>query len=451
MLSASRLLSRASRAFSLDPDSSPKAHSATTPTRTSSHRRSSSIDPDTLRSDKRQRTSYTRDAKDVESIPQTRTTDSTTNDVFDALFTEPAVDSGSQIERTRTAMLWRLSHTKQEIALLEQEIHKLEQSASEPASLSPQHLLVNQLLTSNDAALTASATASSSLALDLPALANTAIPHMPAPELDLDRLRRFTGLEITSDGTEVEFASYEQPLDDQQVFVRTARHSISITHPSSTISFSLSLVVNQSSLEVISFSVLDSSIRPTWARAPLQRWISNFSSTDDDSFQQLDISCFLFGVADMARITHTRAQVFANIARAFPHLVHSSKYTKLRESLDDLTSKPEPDEEEEEEEEEDSNKLISASGLITWLGESTLVAQQSQSSLQLVVSWTIEIEDVTGDATSNITARVTVPENYNKLDDAQALLKIPNVFQTLVQTRGVFRATSIIIRNLFEE
>ncbi|KAK9332957.1 hypothetical protein V1520DRAFT_360343 [Lipomyces starkeyi] len=350
---------------------------------------------------------------------------------------EVSLEKESEVEELRVALLWRLNQVKNEIEELENMVFEAEHSTqteswSEKLTIAELDAVVNGLLSSNENSL------STVPIPDCCGFTNpdNMVPHMPEPELDLDNLRRFSGLTLRSLGIELVFLP---STDSENAIVRTARHKIQVAHSDSQISLTLSLIVNQTDLEVLEFFVWQESIQPLWAREPIAEWNTRMIGGGSHDLRQYDISCFLYGVAEFARMANVRAETMAMIARTFPYYIQSATVLPKKHGPDD--DKGEID------------KVLKAKEKRLWLGERRVVIRSDSgpNGLQLVISWDLELDGVTGDVGSKVTAHVSAPRYYEDIDQDETLGRIPAIFNTLVHTHGVYRAASIIIRNLFEE
>ncbi|KAJ8104134.1 hypothetical protein POJ06DRAFT_13530 [Lipomyces tetrasporus] len=350
---------------------------------------------------------------------------------------EMSLEKESEIEELRVALLWKLNQVKNEIDELEHMIFAAEHNSqleSESAKSTTVELdaLVRGLLSSNENSISD---------LRIPDSSNLAkseslLPHMPEPELDLENLQRITGLTIRSLGTELSFLP---STDSENAIVRTARHRIQVTHSDTQISLTLSLMVNQTDLEVLEFFVPQESIQPLWARGTIMEWTARMIGDGPEDLRQYDISCFLYGVAEFARMANIRAETLARIARTFPSYI--SNVTVRQKEYDN------------DDEKGDINKELTDEEKGLWLGETRIVIRLDSDSngLQLVVAWELVLDGVTGDVGSRVTAHISAPRYYEDIDHDEILGRIPEIFNTLVRTRGVYRATRIIVRNWFEE
>ncbi|KAK9432429.1 hypothetical protein V1505DRAFT_340366 [Lipomyces doorenjongii] len=350
---------------------------------------------------------------------------------------EVSLEKESEVEELRVALLWRLHQVKHEIEELENMVLQGEhstqtESSSEKLTITELDTVVSGLLSSNESSL-------SNLPItDYIGFTNpdNTLPHMPEPELDLDNLRRFSGLTLHSLGVELVFLP---STDSENAITRTARHKIQVAHSDSQISLTLSLIVSQTDLEVLDFFVWQESIQPLWARNPITEWNTRMIGSGPHDLRQYDISCFLYGVAEFARMANVRCETMAMIARTFPDYIQSAKVLPKKLGTDD--------------EQGEIDKVLAAKEKRLWLGERRVVIRSDSgpNGLQLVIAWDLELDGVTGDVGSKVTAHVSAPRYYEEIDQDENLGRIPEIFNTLVRTHGVYRAASIIIRNLFEE
>ncbi|KAK9240665.1 hypothetical protein V1525DRAFT_394585 [Lipomyces kononenkoae] len=348
-----------------------------------------------------------------------------------------SLDKESEVEELMQSLLWRLNQVKNDIdelenAVAEAEHTNLQQSLlSENLTTAALDSVVSQLLSSNESSF------SNVPARNCSELANpeNIVPHMPEPGLDLENLRLFSGLTLRSLGTELVFLP---SAGSDNTIARTAKHAINVVHTDSQISFTLSLTVNQTDLEVLNFFVSQESIQPLWARDPITEWSTLMQGDGPHDLRQYDISCFLYGVAEYARMNSVRAETIAMIARTFPHYIQNAKVLPKKASPGNL---------------DDIRKELTAQERGIWLGQTRVVLRSDSdpNGLHLVIAWELELDGVTGNVSSKVTAHVSAPRYYEELDQDETLGRIPEIFNTLVRAQGVYRAAGIIIRSLFEE
>ncbi|KAK9454868.1 hypothetical protein V1511DRAFT_501209 [Dipodascopsis uninucleata] len=363
------------------------------------------------------------------------------NKMMDLLMSEDldvTLDKEREIEDLKAALLWRHKDLQNEIESLQRSISQEEESSRENPNLTLNDN-IHVLLTSNDKLC------SRLELLDVKAIdmEKHRMPHMPVPQFDLENLRRFT--DLTIDLIDTSFV-VSKSVDDfgNESLARISNHMIAVKHDPSQLNTMIRLVVNQSSLEVLSFEVSCSTIQPLWAKAPLTGWADVLQMADD--VRRNDISCFLFGISELGRLSRIRTEIFVKIARTFP------EYLTIRRVLNLNTNKQAIDDKNDTDDDEQFlKKPMSVEEEFFWIGQSRIVLQgDSDNSIRLVISWDIILDPSTGDGSSIVTANTSIPEIYEEADEDNIMPQISEVFNALVKDRGVYRASCIIIRNLLD-
>ncbi|KAK9468892.1 hypothetical protein V1512DRAFT_258149, partial [Lipomyces arxii] len=226
------------------------------------------------------------------------------------------------------------------------------------------------------------------LASDTPRPAVQDTLYMPV--FDLPALKMFTDLDLALVSSTVAFG------DD---LIRTVEHVITVCHSESGLKFVLTLDINQTDVEVLGFGI--SRVVPLWASVEMGKWVKCCGD---------DVNAFLYGVSEYTRLCTVRTKVFSRILKSLADYVDVQHTNTI--GLDRITL--------------------------------------AHDAVRLVISWKFKF-DKTGDVSSILAAHSSVPSYYNIIDTENTLSHMSQVFNTLIKTRGVYRASCIIARNLFED
>ncbi|KAK9451133.1 uncharacterized protein V1518DRAFT_431805 [Limtongia smithiae] len=328
-----------------------------------------------------------------------------------------AVTDAAELEALRSVLISQLQHARSEVANLQALVSEAEADDVPETHVDATDDVVKALLASNSAMLATAGERAQKFPDDVGV--NT-MPHMPDPKLSLEHLQMFSGLAMRPLSSSLEYAT----SPDNDALIRIARYAVAVSHADTGISFTLNLVVNQTDVELISFALVDHSIRPASVRQQLRRWAHQKTTPATDDLvaidvRQHDISCFLYGVAEFTRVARIRARVFAGLAKEFPGMIALH---------------------------------VPSSPIYTWFGETciTLHPEHEPNGLQLVISWDLDFDNTTGDVSSRVTAYASAPAYYQDLDTENVLARIPQAFASLLRLKSsVFAASRLLVRNFF--
>ena len=91
-------------------------------------------------------------------------------------------------------------------------------------------------------------------------------------------------------------------------------------------------------------------------------------------------------------------------------------------------------------------ETLSRHDLLTHLGRTSLLFEHN--GVSLLISWHIEF-DWTGEAQSQVAASAAFPSRWERTDERDSLGKVSQVFQKLVQVKGVRGAVGVIVGLVF--
>ncbi|KAH7552653.1 hypothetical protein BM1_08604 [Bipolaris maydis] len=201
-------------------------------------------------------------------------------------------------------------------------------------------------------------------------------------------------------------------------------HTIDITGPQRLLTAQLSLTINTLAPEITKLQL----VRLTpWAEHELGTFIRSRA-------QQKDVSNASWAINSYWTLAQKRAQYWHKVETSFPHLLIGRSEKDLENALQTQSTKP--------------SKSLSRKELNRHLGRDTLVLQDAHVVLKL--SWRIGF-DWTGEAESNVAVEPAFPRVWSETDTAESLKKVPETFDALMQGKGVFEATRIIVALLFAQ
>ncbi|KAK9470774.1 uncharacterized protein V1510DRAFT_422111 [Dipodascopsis tothii] len=345
-------------------------------------------------------------------------------------------ESIAATEELKAALMWRVREMRERIREMKDRAAQLEQmqKAEKPDNVAD---IIAQLLRSNDAVVDGELD-TERRALDQ-VKEDSQLPYLPDSVFDKDKIAMFTDLSIdsVSGDTEMVPLSSTDGTNGRRM-VRKRRHTIMCKHLPSEIEIHAVLVVNESDLEVMGLSVRADSISPLWARAPLIE-LSNKVG--------YNISALLYGVSELGRLSIIRARTFGRLSETFngicalkPPPLSARSQNRLSA---EVTDKGRPSKRLKRDLQlQRDTKLC--------MGEPKLTFVSPSLGLKLVISWTVALDEFSGDGNSAVNAFVSLPAYYDEISGSDSYRKVPKVFSDLVRQKGVYTAASILIRGLFQ-
>lgn len=246
------------------------------------------------------------------------------------------------------------------------------------------------------------------------------IPSHRPVELDdpLPYLQMFTSFNFT---TKISLPNQDET--DATPALLQQLHSIDISGPLKLLTASIEATVDTLSHDVIS---LELSKLSEWAERELGTYTASKA-------RQKDLSTICWAIGSYWDIARKRAEYQYRCELAFPHLIP-------RRTGEDTENPVIPIEK--------PGSSISRKDLLRHLGHRDLVLQDSHVLLR--ISWQIGF-DWTGEAESRINVETAFPKTWTETDEQQSLSKVPETFHALLQSKGTFHATEIIVALLFSE
>lgn len=246
------------------------------------------------------------------------------------------------------------------------------------------------------------------------------IPSHRPLELDdpLPYLQMFTPFSFTSEVT--------LPTDadvDPAIALIQQKHTIGIVGPAKLLIASLEATVDTLSHQVVKLELPKLSL---WA----ERELGTFALR---KAQEKDLSTVCWAIGSYWEIAKKRAEYRHKCEAAFAQLI-PERTNDDTENISPATEK--------------SLAKMSRQDLSRQLGREALELQDQHILLR--ITWRIGF-DWTGEAESHIDVEPAFPRAWTEGDGQKSLSKIPETFQSLLQSKGAFQATKAIVALLFSD
>lgn len=346
---------------------------------------------------------------------------------------DDVVDESTRRPETRERLIAQLQELEKEVRGLEQMVA----AAETAAAAASQKKAASVPRAPPDHSISSAASLSGFLPFAKPrrkaakTSSSLPVPDDPPPshhpielENPLPYLRVFTPLTFTSTTRDVVLSpsSAPAPTDPGAPWTALAKykeHIISATSPQKSLVAVLCLLVDGSAHDVAALQVL--SLSP-WAEAELGRWIRERADAPTPAGRDISSTCWAMGSYWL--LAKRRAQFWTKCVQSFGTLVSTS--SGLR---------PPP-----------AKRTSFRRSLAPHLGRSSLAFRRG--SVQLLLTWSISF-DWTGEAESRVYVRTSLPDAWTRADSRASLSKVPRLFQTLLDDKGVFAATRIVVALVF--
>jgi hypothetical protein len=200
------------------------------------------------------------------------------------------------------------------------------------------------------------------------------------------------------------------------------KHTFDVVGPQKLLTARLSVIIDALANEVIDMHILR---LPSWAERELGTFLRQCA-------EEKDLGNACWAIESYWNIAQKRAQYWQRCETAFAHLL--ADHTK--------------DDAENVRPQAKSDAKMSRRDLNRHLGRDSLILQNKHVLLKL--NWRIGF-DWTGEAESEITAQPAFPGVWTEADAANTFGKVPETFASLLQSRGAFEATRVMIALLFAQ
>ncbi|KAF1968811.1 hypothetical protein BU23DRAFT_601951 [Bimuria novae-zelandiae CBS 107.79] len=238
--------------------------------------------------------------------------------------------------------------------------------------------------------------------------------------LDLDDplpyLQMFTSFKFS---TRSALPRGQNPLTSRRVH---QKHVIDITGPQTLLTASIAITIDTLTSTILDLKLVNLS---HWADRELGAFIRAKG-------QDLGNACWAIG--SYWELAKKRAEYWQRCEVAFAHLIPGRSHQHT-ENIN-VQSRA------------GSGKGFSRKDLNRHLGRDVLVLEDRHVVLR--ITWTIGF-DWTGEAESEVRVVPAVPRVWREADDADGFKKIPETFDSLLHSKGVFAATKTMVALLFEE
>ncbi|KAL5117519.1 hypothetical protein ACEQ8H_004549 [Pleosporales sp. CAS-2024a] len=200
------------------------------------------------------------------------------------------------------------------------------------------------------------------------------------------------------------------------------RHTIDIVGPQKLLTAQLSVIIDTLANEVIDMHIMRLS---PWAERELGTFLRKCAAEKD-----LANACWAIG--SYWDIAYKRAQHWYRVEQAFAHLLVGH----AREDRENVRARSK------------ASTKVSRRDLNRHMGRDSLILQDKHVLLKL--DWRIDF-DWMGEAESEVTVEPAFPGVWTEADTEKTLNKVPGTFASLLQSRGVFEATRVMIALLFTQ
>jgi hypothetical protein len=200
------------------------------------------------------------------------------------------------------------------------------------------------------------------------------------------------------------------------------KHTIDISGPQKLLTTQLVITIDCLSNELVDMHVIR---LPSWA----ERELGTFMRA---KAKERDLGNACWAIDSFWDIATKRAQYWHRCEKAFARL-HPQR--TIADTDDTAAAATE-------------SSILSRKDLSRHLGRDTLFLQDKHVLLK--INWCI-LFDLTGEAESNVKVECAIPAVWKEADASGTFDKVPETFDLLCQTKGVFEATRIMVALLFSQ
>jgi hypothetical protein len=241
--------------------------------------------------------------------------------------------------------------------------------------------------------------------------------HQPIELKDpLPYLEMFTSFSLS---TQLGLPKSKLPPSSSRVH---QRHTIDISGPQKLLTAQLIITIDCLSSELVDMQVVR---LPSWA----ERELGTFMRA---KAKEKDLGNACWAIDSFWDIATKRAQYWHRCEKAFARLLPQRT---IADTDDTATTATNP-------------SILSRKDLSRHLGRDMLILQDKHVLLK--INWRI-VFDWTGEAESNVEVECAVPAVWKEADASGTFSKVPETFDSLCRTKGVFEATRIMVSLLFSQ
>ncbi|KAF1959788.1 hypothetical protein CC80DRAFT_405926 [Byssothecium circinans] len=198
-------------------------------------------------------------------------------------------------------------------------------------------------------------------------------------------------------------------------------HIIDITGPQKLLTASISVVI-----DILTNTIIDLEIQKlsSWAERELGMYMRKKA-------QEQDLGNASWAMGSYWEISRKRAEYWHRCETSFARLI-PGRTSNDRENAPQTST----------------GKTVARKDINRHLGRDVLVLEDQHVVMK--ISWKIGF-DWTGEAESDIGVKAAVPEVWTEADSDNSFRKIPETFNSLLQSKGAFAATKTMIALIFAE
>ncbi|KAG4304897.1 hypothetical protein PORY_001572 [Pneumocystis oryctolagi] len=178
--------------------------------------------------------------------------------------------------------------------------------------------------------------------------------------------------------------------------------------------FDIEMLVDEGTLTV---TFLDVKVSP-WTYPELHKFLVLLYRMMKDK----NINNVLYGISSYSKLSSLRCDLFLRLSNKYPQLLLHT---------------------------DDSAHILRKKDLSDFFGIQYLHFVH-ENGLELTLYWKIKMNDITADASSDISANPRYPEDWDLFDENKALRKINDMFQKMIRYRGVYIASILLLSSVFK-
>ncbi|EMR09998.1 hypothetical protein PNEG_01756 [Pneumocystis murina B123] len=343
------------------------------------------------------RRSFSQISDKVEHEEQSRDTDSKILHLISS-HKQIHMDEEDDIEKEKIFLMKQLQKTKDEIEKYRKEIYALERDKSEKKRRSHKNMndLVESLLNSNNYFLENQP--------EPKIMANdTIISVLPiSVENPIPQLRIFNQLNFHDTSNRIVSSEEHGHL--------IREHCLKGDCYNGHVFFDIKMLVDEGTLTV---TFLDVKVSP-WTYPELHDFLLLM-------MEEKNINNVFYGISSYSKLSTIRCDLFSRLSTKYPQLL----------SYDDYTFK--------------MNKRLPEE----FFGVQYLHFVH-ENGFELTLHWKIKMDNITADASSDISANPRYPETWELFDESKVLKKINDMFQKMIKYKGAYIASILLLSTLFQ-
>lgn len=189
--------------------------------------------------------------------------------------------------------------------------------------------------------------------------------------------------------------------------------------------FDIRMLVDEGTLTV---TFLDAKVSP-WTYPELHEFLSlsyfpiiyECWLTIYRMMEERNVNNVFYGISSYSKLSSIRCDLFSRLSTKYPQLLSHDDYTVKM-------NKRRPEE---------------------FFGVQYLHFAH-ENGLELTLNWKITMDNITADASSDISADPRYPESWELFDEGKVLRKMNDMFQKMIKHKGVYIASILLLSVLFQ-